>query len=139
MKVKILSKQAIVAALLLAQAHSIRLRGADDPDEKTLAAIEEAVMAETKQLAVEEMQNKEGQTPEDEDHSMVDISTQSSAAAETTIETKSGGDELDNLMDKYDKEEANQKYLQSKEYKDKIKKNEEQKLEAEKKTVEELE
>ena len=69
----------------------------------------------------------EGPSP---DHSMVDISSD---------EAPKGGDEIESLMNKYDKEEEKEKYLHSDAYKNKIKQKESASIKEEQEKVAELE
>jgi len=103
-----------------------------------MAALESAINAETQDEAAAEVATDTSSTAQG---SADTGSTELSVVGEDTTtqeEEAKPKDELDNLMAKYDHEEADKKYLQSDAYKNKLKKKEEEKLAAEQSEVNEL-
>jgi hypothetical protein len=97
-----------------------------------MVAIEQAIAAETEDMAKTEYSapNKSEIIAES---SMVDISA--TAGSETKAKSV---DEVDALMDQYDKKDANENYLNSDEFKSKIKAKENKQLAEDQKQVEDL-
>ena len=112
------------------------LRVHSDPEEdKVLAAVEQAIAAETQSEAADQVADSGSSADPGPDAPQVE----SAAVVSSEEETAKPQDEVDSIMAKYDNEEKQKDYLKSDAYKAKIKAKEDAKIKEEEDQVQQLE